>query len=465
MPPDYSHLTAFSWLDILMLPILVLLLYLFYAKNVIKPEANKRAKKYFALAFWFKVFCAIFHLLIMQFYYNKVSDAFTYYNEISNIKNQISLSDKVTLWDFYFNRDFFTLNTGIEFDSFGSNVNGNLLIFTLPVSYLFFNSFLCISFFLGFIALLSCHKIYIVFLGNFPNCKMEAIIAAVLLPGVTFWSSILLKDTLSLIGLGYGLWFFWKIFILKKITISNIVGFTISMAFVYYFKPYILVIIFSFFLWYGLSVYNSIKKGIIRFFSLAIFSSIFILLLSYALNKLNDLETGPLAGYKAENFVKQMEGFQQVYASAGEETSSFSLGDIDFNNPLSLLSAAPRALSSVYFQPFIWEAKKPIMLLSAFESLLIFYLFLFALFKTKVFGLFAIIFKNPFLASFFVFCLFFGTIVAFAAPNFGTLARYKIPCMPFMVFILLVVRKKIKDKKIKIPDPARPIVSVYPPHA
>ncbi len=432
---DRYQISFFQIQDIILLPFWVFIFYTLYKKWVIKDEVNfPTVVKLFKIAFFFRLFCTIFHALIAIYYYDKVSDSLGYFTDVLNIQTQFANNPKANLFDFYFDRDAFEYNTGMEFNSLGATVTANVSLLTTPLSYIFFNSYICLSFFLSFVALLACHKLYIVFSNVFPSCKIESAIAAMLLPGLTFWSAILLKDTYSLIGLGFSMWFFWKLFIVRKISIINILGFLVSLSLMYSFKPYILVISISYILWFGLSVYKKIKSSFLKFFSLIAFFSVLILVLSLALKELSNLETGPLATYKLENIGEQLASntYQSETIGGG---SNFSLGNIDFNSPASIAAAAPRALSSVYFQPFIWEATKPIMLLSALESLLIFYLFLYAMFKTKIFGFFGIIFKNPFLLSFFIFCLFFGTIVPIAAPNFGTLARYKIPCMPFMVFI------------------------------
>ena len=446
---DRSEISTFNLIDLVLLPLVVFILFMLYKKWVLKDvKGNKQLNRIFLIAFFFKLFCTIFHSLINEFYYDKIADSIGYYTDILNLKMQFVNNPQASIWDFYFNRDAFSDITGMDFDKYGAAATANVPLVTLPLVFIFINSYLCISFFLGFVALMACQKMFIVFSNIFPDCKTEAAIATMLLPGLSFWSSILLKDTYSLIGIGFGLWYFWKLAIKKKVGIRNVIGFLISLLLMYSFKPYILVIVFSFALWYGLNLYKSIKSTGLKIFSLLVFFSLFIGGIFTALNELSSLEAGPLAAYKVENYANQMESFKSAYEAGAEEGSTFSLGDIDFSSPTSIVGAAPRALSSVYFQPFLWEARKPIMLLSAIESLLIFYLFLFALFKTRIFGFFAMVFKEPFLFSFFVFCLFFGTIVAIAAPNFGTLARYKIPCMPFMVFILLVVRHKIKQKEM-----------------
>ena len=446
---DRFQISLFNWQDLIVFPLLLLILFFFYKRRVLElKKSNNTLYKIFFVAFFFKLFCTILHIIIIQFLYDKLSDSVNYYTEALNIKSQLTANPKASLWDFYFNREAFSNNTGLEFFEFGTNETANVPLIILPLTFLFFNSYLCISFFLGFFSLMACHKLYIVFADVFPTCKIEAAIASVFLPGVCFWSSILLKDCLSLIGLGYTVYFFWKTAFKKELKVKNIIGLVLAIALVYYFKPYILVILFTFFLWYMLSLYAKLKNAFAKIMALSFFSVIFIFSISIAINELNKMETGPLAKFNTETIADQLSGFQNSYETeAGENTSSFSM-NIDFSNPISLLGGLPKALMAVFFQPFPWEAKKPIMLLSAAESLFISFLFLYTFLKSKIIGFFRIIFKNPFLLSFFIFCIFFGAIVGLATPNFGTLARYKIPCMPFIVFILLVIKSKLKDEDL-----------------
>ena len=443
---DYTDISLFHVQDILLVPLLLFILFLFYKKQVIAPNAaNSTLVKIFIFAFFFKFLCTFLNSCLSEFYYNKIADTFGYYGETLNIRHQISDNPRASLWDFYFNNAKFAADTGILREGFGGNVTANVPLVALPLSYLFFNSYLCISILLAYFALMSCYRMYEVFADVFPRYQKQAAIAAVLLPGVCFWSSILLKDTISLAGLGYGLWFFWKIFIKKRIRVFNIAGLLFSLSLMYYFKPYILVVVFSFFLWFGLNIYKKIKNSFIRALSLVIFLGVFSGVVMLALDEVDQLQNSTLDAYKTEKIAGQLATFQQLGQDDNYGNSGFKMGEVDFTNPVSVLGRVPEALTAVFFRPFIWEATKPIMLLSALESFFIFYLFIYAVFKSRILGFLGIIFRDPFLLSFFIYCIFFGTIVTLAAPNFGTLARYKIPCMPFIVFVLLVVKQKLKE--------------------
>lgn len=447
---DRELISSFNIQDIFLLPILVIILFAFYKKRVLsKFREDKTLFNIFIAAFFFKLFCTIFHTGINQYVYNKQVDSFSYYLDILKIKSYLLNNSGASLFDLYFNKETFTDKTGMEFAQFGAESTANVPIFAMPLSIIFFNSYLCISFFVGYFALMACYRLYIVFFNVFPNCKVEAAIASVLLPGLTFWSSILLKDTFSLIGLGYGVFYFWELFIKKKISVKGVLLLLLSLYFIYSFKPYVLIILLTFFLWFGINILQKAKSYFIKIFAFFIFILVGVLGLNVIVKELNNTETGPLAAYKTETLTDQIQNLNKSYESQEDNGSSFSFGEIDYSNPVSVLSNIPFALSAVFFQPFIWQVRKPIMFLSAIESAIILYLFLYTIFKSKFLGFFKIIFKNSFLISFFLFCILFGTAVAFSSPNFGTIARYKIPCMPFIVFILLVVRRTLKDELLK----------------
>src|SRR5205085_4209953 len=94
---------------------------------------------------------------------------------------------------------------------------------------------------------------------------------------------------------------------------------------------------------------------------------------------------------------------------------------------------------------FFWEAKKAIVILSAFEALIFLY-FSFRVFITNRSTL-KVIFKDPNI----IFCLIFSIIFAFAVGissyNFGALSRYKIPCLPFYAAFLVILYYHGKEKE------------------
>ncbi|MBA3705226.1 MAG: hypothetical protein H0W84_04825 [Bacteroidetes bacterium] len=114
------------------------------------------------------------------------------------------------------------------------------------------------------------------------------------------------------------------------------------------------------------------------------------------------------------------------------------------------MGKAHLAISATLFRPFIWEARNPVMLLSGLENSYILMLTLLLMIKLKFINFFTFIGKEPLVLFSMLFALFFAFSVGLATSNFGSLVRLKVPCIPFFVSSLFVIRylyeKKYKKK-------------------
>ena len=128
---------------------------------------------------------------------------------------------------------------------------------------------------------------------------------------------------------------------------------------------------------------------------------------------------------------------------------SFDIGDFDANLG-SMLGKAHLAIVATLFRPYLWDVQNPVMLISALENSYIMILTIFLLIRLKILGFFTLINKNPLLLFSVLFSLFFAFSVGIATSNFGSLVRLKIPCIPFFVSSLFILRhfyeKKTKKK-------------------
>jgi len=161
-----------------------------------------------------------------------------------------------------------------------------------------------------------------------------------------------------------------------------------------------------------------------------------------------------LGGYAAEGIAKQIKHQQETYqqqAAQGIGESNFSLG-VDFDGSMtSMLKMAPAAIIATLYRPFIWESTKVSTLLSSLESLALMIFTLSILFKVGIRRFFRTIAKDPTITYCFLFALLFALFVGATTPNFGTLCRYKIPCMPFYVIALILIRDKCARGKAALP--------------
>ena len=144
--------------------------------------------------------------------------------------------------------------------------------------------------------------------------------------------------------------------------------------------------------------------------------------------------------YALENITSTMQQFQEWHFQENElyGASVYSLGDLDYST-WGILKKFPLAVNVTYFRPYIWESRKPIILLSAIESLWFLLLTIRTFYRVGIGNFFKIIGQEPMLIFTFLFAMIFAFAVGLSSYNFGALARYKIPCMPFYLATIYII--------------------------
>ena len=173
-----------------------------------------------------------------------------------------------------------------------------------------------------------------------------------------------------------------------------------------------------------------------------------------ALNKYGD-ELGQFAVKDLSKSIKRYNVAyeNQAITNASGANSNFSLG-VEFDGTMTgLIKLAPVAISTTFFRPFLWESHKPSTMLSSIEALILMLFTLYIIFKAGFINFFKLITSDPLIMYCFLFSCIFALFVGASTLNFGSLVRYKIPCMPFYLISLYLVYEKVKVKaenKIKV---------------
>jgi hypothetical protein len=225
----------------------------------------------------------------------------------------------------------------------------------------------------------------------------------------------------------------------------NTVVAIIAMIVISIVKPYILFSYLPFFILYLILVNLHLIKNTLTKISVILFIALGSIIGLYVASEKLQEEMGNLALDKLGESVKtQQNNFINM---ADRAESSFSLG-VEYDGSLgSLAKMAPAAINATLFRPYIWESKKISTLLSSLESLSLMFFFLFVLKTAGPIRFLQTIFKDPMI----LFCLLFSVLFAFfigaTTLNFGTLVRYKIPCMPFFIIALVLIYEYNKPIK------------------
>jgi hypothetical protein len=101
----------------------------------------------------------------------------------------------------------------------------------------------------------------------------------------------------------------------------------------------------------------------------------------------------------------------------------------------SMLYYAPKALISAFFRPFIWEVSTILQGVVSFENLCILLLaigFMWKYITTK--------FREDklMICSWLLYSVLLGALLALSTPSFGTLIRFRVGFMPFLIFVFIL---------------------------
>ncbi|MEK6782513.1 MAG: hypothetical protein AABY93_12455 [Bacteroidota bacterium] len=258
---------------------------------------------------------------------------------------------------------------------------------------------------------------------SFTGSKVAAAIAFLFFPSVVFWSSGIIKESLALAGLfmisrvyitlvtnSKPYWWEWLLMLLSGIVVWNLK---------YYW--------FAVFMPIGMTtlVVHLIRLRVSLNLNLAILMWItFFLIFCFAVTLFHP-------NFYIENFLLVLvDNYNQFMRISPQGNIQYQLKPTWW----SVILNSPLALVSGLFRPFMWEVTNLLQLIVAIENLFIFILFVPALIHIRIIGQST---QRLLLFSIAVYILILCLFLALSTPNLGTLARYKVGFLPFLVFILL----------------------------
>lgn len=439
-PIDYVLLLFYS----------VVFFFIFKLKG--KKYISTGLYQYFITAFWLRIIGSAFYASVVQFYYG-YGDSFTFFKG-SNFIRSVIASENNSIFPFFYSgetlsRLFSITEGGDGYLESGLSVDSNLLVMKISaaLSYISFNSYIVVSAFFGVFAFLGIWKLFCVF-TEITNNKSNRLLALFILylPSICFWGSGLIKDSICLGALCFSVSIIYKLFIKKQFSIFDLIQLLLFLYLLFTIKSYIAGgLIFSILIVLIITAINKIQNKLLK-----LTSSIGLILIGwlfFSFTVSNYIET------LLDESKAYIETFKNSYSNAEleDDRSLASFTGEDFDMSISnLIVQSPLVFFGTLFRPYIWETRKPIMLLSAAETMIGFLFALFLLFKGKVYRFFYYIITDELLLFCMIFTIVITLIVGFTTFNFGTLVRYRIPVLPFFYFLLISVYQKQSAKNIFI---------------
>ncbi len=305
--------------------------------------------------------------------------------------------------------------------------------------------YLVTTFFFAFLSYIGVWALYRTACRLFPQYYLLIAIPILFIPSFFFWGSSIMKDSIVVGFLGLLVYLSYRVLLLKELRLHFLLLLAVCFYVLFNVKVYVILSFLpALFLWLVFEHANRIPNPQVRALARPLSIAAMVVFVLVGL---------PLASsyshkYDVENVLETAETTANyIYrTSLRKGGSAYSLGDVNYT-PLGMIRAFPKAVNVTLFRPYLWEVSNPVMLLAALEGTAFLAISLFLLFKIGVLNVIRFTLDNPFLFASLVFSIIFAFAVGFSTYNFGSLVRYKIPCLPFYGLVLAVTYGEYKARQ------------------
>ncbi|HZH96142.1 MAG TPA: hypothetical protein VEY06_09670 [Flavisolibacter sp.] len=442
-------------LDFLLMPFFLFLIYLVsYKIRDTYYHSRHPWRKYFIPALTLKIIGAVINGLLHHYYYGG-GDTFNffYHSRIINTAFDESFIKWVNLLFHipgYYDVDYYRYTSQMPWYSDVSSYTVSAVaaffsIFTL-------NTYLPTAALFAFFSFSGTWAMFRTFAKIYPHLTKQVAVATLFIPTTILWGSAVYKDTICMFGLGWLTYIVFRFLIQRDFSFRNIFLAGLSFLLIAKIKVYILIAFMpALGMWIVLSylqrIRNVLLKQVVKFTTIAVLVSLSVFVMSIYSNELGE--------YSLEKIASKAEETRQwiTFASEGSDGSTYTLGTFNPNDYGSMLLKFPQAVNVSLFRPYPWEVRKIIMVFSALESLLFVILTLRVLINVGLAKSWRAINSVATIQFCFIFAIIFAFAVGITTYNFGSLSRYKIPCLPFYVMAMILIFYKYNPPQKKILPP------------
>jgi hypothetical protein len=443
--------------DFIFAPIFIYISYV-----IVKNVAEKYYKgtvhyNYLMNAWKVKIISSILFVLIFVFYY-KGGDTFAYLCNVLLLKDLIISNPSGSYYVMFFPETFdakyvmegYMLSGGSYMIDDSSRI---VILISLFLSYSCMTSYVTLCLMYSMFCMLGGWKLYRTFVDIYPHLHREIAVACLFIPSVCFWGGGQLKDPICIGFIGIFCYSVYEGLIKRENVFKNVMLIIISVYSIMQIKVYIIL---SFAPAVGLWIFSRYRYTIKSPFIKAVIGPI-MLVIGVGLGALILSQMAKVAQrYSFDEMMRTAKDTQNWLVTSSKlagSTSFYTLGDIEFSL-IGMVKIFPNAVNVALFRPYFWEAKKAILMLSSLEGAIFFFLTVRQIFKAGFVGTFKQISANPEVQFCLIFSIIFAFAVGFTSFNFGALARYKIPFMPFYLLALFILAdntKKTQSTEVKKP--------------
>jgi hypothetical protein len=286
-------------------------------------------------------------------------------------------------------------------------------------------------------AFLSKRALYGAIKRELPDLPQRSLlIGCMLVPSTVFWSCVLLKEPIAMIGICVVV-YAWQRFVSGKRGLRTWLSLLVGSPMIILIKGYIFPVLgVSMAVWYFLHSFRAQRDPVVfKLWHVAIALGLMLVII---------VGTGLLMPQFALDNIEEEVAKAQIIGERVTGGSGYSLGATAGDSSSQLL-LAPLALLTSLFRPLLFEVNNPLMLLSALEMSVFVVFTCIAVYRRKITGILSETFRRPVLGLCLTFMVGFGTGVGLATTNLGTLVRYRMPLIPFFAVWLVALLQRSRQ--------------------
>ncbi|CAG0968163.1 MAG: hypothetical protein HND27_06295 [Bacteroidetes bacterium] len=414
--------------------------YIFVFVVLIKKGAFFKLKGvpiFFPIAtFLLKILAGIILTLIYTHYYptRNTADIFKYFDDskvmydaaFTNFTDFIKMLSGIGNDHTYFNEHYYNKMNWWYRQSAGNLYNDSHIIirFNTLVRFFSFGQFNVHTIFMCFLSFAGCTALYKAFSVFIQNKEKQLFICVFLLPSVWFWSSGVLKEGIVFFAIGFLLYSFFSLVVLKKYKAFHFIVFLSGALLLFYLKFYLFASILPALIAFSIHSNKVFWKYLLVF----LFYIAFILFVSRIHSPFSPIT---LLSEKQQAFLELAEK-----ENAGSVVKVYKLE----NSYMNLIKNIPYAIKNLFLHPFVFTCKIGLELPAAIENSIFQIGLLFSFFfrnkLTKV--------ENNFVWLCLSFSVFLFMLIGTTTPVLGAIVRYKTPALPFLFAVLLLLSNHSK---------------------
>jgi len=440
-----------STYDFIILPFYLAIIYLLGVRKQNRMIESRPEYKYYNKALMVRVLAGVF-FAVFYFYYYGGGDMTDYYVGGNAMVNLFYKS-----WDF-FTFALFNGNKGNIVYTFFDYSKGTppfymmddpetffVIRFITPFVFLSLKSYVVTSALTAWFAFTGIWRLFLVFYHYFPKYEKQLAFAILFFPSVLFWGSGIMKDPITLCGVGWFTYGILMVFIKKEKIFKHLIAIAFGVFLIISTKPFVIIALLpGSMVWLLFSRIKSINNKVIRVLLTPFLIVTFLFIGSLLMSSLSS----NMGAYSSIDSILEKAAVtqQDLLREEAYGANSYNIGTFE-PTLAGVTPKIPAALMAGLFRPYLWDGAvtNVVLKLSGLENFFLLCLVFYCFIRVGIFKFFQIIFSEPLLIFSLLFSLFFAFSIGLASANFGALVRYKIPILPFLVAMLLITLNKVQE--------------------